>query len=582
MNRITKLLSVSLIGIAMLGAASSALASGTDIRVYMERPSAEAGNKLYRGAKYEPVVGSYLAMFAEGDEAVHNAWTGNPFYFDGVPALTGRAHALYMVYIPYGKMEFNHYASHYKKAQETSTGMQICLEPLDGLESVKDGEYLRKFARQARDSGIPVFLRFANEMNDGSNPWGNKDPNLYKEKFRLVAKIMHEEAPNVVMCWAPNDWPKNSSDKYYPGDDAVDWVGISAYPPYVSNTKSKHSMKFTDRTKEIYDKYSSRKPVFLSEGAPIQNIEFQDSTSVSYVAAKETKEFYDEVARRYPGIKAVFYWNNDETHGAKRQCKLSDNPTVLSAYKQAISSPFFLSAVGQKSPVYFADVQWNAVSPEKQKLSAFMAIDGRLDIGRVAYKINGRYVGEKTGSPYEISYDFSQFAGQSVEIQADIYTTSNAYVTSKKIAAKVQKEPNLSSGIKATPSVHAVTLNGKTVKILGYSINGHNYYMLRDVADALKNTGAKFDVGYDQKKNEVVIERGVSYSGGNDSKGSLEDNPRVSKSTQSVSIDGSKTDKLDAYLVNQNNYFKLVDLGKTLGFNVEWDGENKTVRISTN
>lgn len=104
--------------------------------------------------------------------------------------------------------------------------------------------------------------------------------------------------------------------------------------------------------------------------------------------------------------------------------------------------------------------------------------------------------------------------------------------------------------------------------------------MLRDVADALKNTGAKFDVGYDQKKNEIVIDRGASYSGGNDSKGELEHNPRVSKSKQSVSIDGSKVENLEAYLVNQNNYFKLVDLGKALGFKVEWDGDNKTVRMT--
>ncbi len=588
MKKLFKSLSVALTAFVFLAVLMPVSATAaTDIRVYLERPSSEAGNKLYRGAKYEPVVGSYLGMFAEGDEAVHNGWTGNPFYFDGVPALTGRQHALYMVYLRYGENSFNHYASHYEKAKETSAGMQICLEPMSGLDKVVDGEYLRTFARQAKESGIPIFLRFANEMNDASAPWGNKNPNLYKEKFRLVAKVMREEAPNVVMCWAPNDWPINSSDKYYPGDDAVDWVGISCYPPYTSNTKSKHSMKFTDKTKEIYDKYSWRKPVYLSEGAPIQNIEFKKDASVSNVAAKETKEFYDEVARRYPGIKAVFYWSNDETHGAIRQCKLSNNPTVLSAYKKAVASPFFLSKIGDKSPVYYQDVQSGSISAENQKVSAFAAINGRLDIGKVAYKINGKYAGEATGSPYEINYDFTNLSGQNIVIQADIYTTSNVYVASKNISAKVStgstgvtSAPSVPR-IKATPSEHSVKIDGDLVETHGYAIDGYNYFKLRDLAYVLRYTNAKFDVGYDKTSNKIALYTLTEYQDGNDYSEKLNNNPNVSVSAQSISIDGGSIPAMDAYLIDGNNYFKLADLGKKLDFEVDWDGNTKTVMIKT-
>jgi len=419
------------------GIVMPSFAAGTDIHVYVERPAAEAGERFYHGVKYEPLNGAYLGMFAEGDEVVHDPWTGNPFYFDGVPKLTGKDHALYMIYTQYQNMPFNHYLSHYTKAKETGAGMQVCLEPVGGLESVEDGSYLHQFASEAKESGIPIFLRFANEMNDGSNPWGQKDSQLYIQKFRLVADIMHREAPNVVMCWAPNDWPVGSADKYYPGDDAVDWVGISCFPPYVSNSQSKHGMKFTERTKEIYDKYAARKPIYLAEGAPIQNIEFQDDPSVTPVAAKELKEFYDEIARRYPSFKAVFYWDNEESYGAKRKCKLSNSPTILSAYKSAISSPYFLSKVGTTSPVYYADVKDNAVAPEKQKLSAFAGVSGRLDIGKVVYYVNGSYIGEMTGSPYEITYDFSSHKGQTIKLKADVYTTANQYVTGVEIPVRV-------------------------------------------------------------------------------------------------------------------------------------------------
>ncbi len=569
----------------------TAFAAYSDISLYIERPAAEAGNRFYSGGKYEPKVGSLLGMFAEGDEAVHNPWTGSPFYFDGVPELTGKKHAMYMIYLHYGVHDFNHYLSHYNKAKGTGVGMQISLEPISGLESVVDGDYLRTFARQAKDTGLPIILRFANEMNDGSNPWGNKDPELYKEKFRLVAKIMREEAPNVAMCWSPNDWPfDNSSDKYYPGDEYVDWVGVSSYPPYTSNTKSKHNTKFTDRIKHIYDKYAARKPILLSEGAPIQNIEFEEEPSVTYVAAKEVKEFYDEIARKYPKIKAVFYWSNEEDYGAKRKCKLSTNPTVLAAYKKAIESPYFLKEVDRlDSTIYFADVSNTVVQPEMQKLSAFVALNGRLDIGKVAYKINGQYVGEKTGSPYEISVDFKAYEGQTVKILADVYSENGSYISSKTITAKVggnlpvptPKVVTTSTGIKIVPSNHNITLNGEKVEIPCYNINGNNFFKLRDLGVVMNQSNSKFDVGYDEIMKKITLQKGNSYSGVNrvTAKVELKNNPNVQVSPQSLIISNKEISGISAYLVDGNNYFKLADLAKHLNFTVNWNGQSNTIEL---
>ncbi len=49
-----------------------------------------------------------------------------------------------------------------------------------------EGEYLKNFAKEAKEFGVPIFLRFANEMNDGSTVWGNSDPELYKENLELL------------------------------------------------------------------------------------------------------------------------------------------------------------------------------------------------------------------------------------------------------------------------------------------------------------------------------------------------------------------------------------------------------------
>ena len=47
-----------------------------------------------------------------------------------------------------------------------------------------------------------------------------------------------------------------------------------------------------------------------------------------------------------------------------------------------------------------------------------------------------------------------------------------------------------------------------------------------------------------------------------------------------VVIDGEAVD-FEAYNVNDNNYFKLRDLGTVLGFDVNWDNETKTISVDS-
>lgn len=421
-----KISCLCLIFLFLIVNAAPCRAETNEMNLYVQKVVKSGDKQAYHGAKFEPKTGSYLGIFAEGDPAVHNTATGNPFYFEGVPKLTGKKHAMYMLYQHYGKEDFNHYINHFNRAKKLNAGMQIALEPNDGLDQVKDDNYLHNYAKQAASSGIPIFLRFAGEMNDPDSEWTG-DPNKFIEKFRLVARVMHKEAPNVVMCWAPNDWPFDAAAEWYPGDEYVDWIGVSAYPPYLANGESEHNTKWTDRIKPIYDAYAARKPIFLAEGAPIQNVLFE-GTDVSWVGAKDLKEFYDEIARRYPAIKAVFYWDCNETwDDAGRRCSLSGNRNILNAYKNAIASPYFLSDMKATSPVIFVDLSDPALPPleaKTQKISAFVG-NHRLDTAKVVYYINDEYAAEVVGSPYEAALDLSAYAGQTITIRAEAYDSAN-------------------------------------------------------------------------------------------------------------------------------------------------------------
>lgn len=56
---------------------------------------------------------------------------------------------------------------------------------------------------------------------------------------------------------------------------------------------------------------------------------------------------------------------------------------------------------------------------------------------------------------------------------------------------------------------------------------------------------------------------------------------KAQPSTHVFFLNGQKVD-LEAYVINGNNYVKLADIGKAVGFNVYWDDTTGTVQINTN
>ncbi|WP_369135812.1 glycosyl hydrolase [Modestobacter sp. I12A-02662] len=138
----------------------------------------------------------------------------------------------------------------------------LTLEPTGGLATVTDAAATELAARLDgyNRSGVPVVVRFAHEMNGSWYSWGQQ-PAAYVAAFRRVAAAVHTGAPGSLMMWAPNyggghpftdgrfaavpgtgDAVVLDTDgygvvtragdpyaPYWPGDDAVDWVGMSLY-----------------------------------------------------------------------------------------------------------------------------------------------------------------------------------------------------------------------------------------------------------------------------------------------------------------------------------------------------------------
>ncbi|MFC0214973.1 glycoside hydrolase family 26 protein [Paenibacillus chartarius] len=362
-------------------------------------------------AKHEPLSGAYLGMLG-ADKRVG-------FQFERIESVYGRKHAIYLTYVGWRKLQTDTNTYFPKRVADRvkalGGALQIGWEPRYGLNDVQDDEYVRRFAREAKESGIPIFLRYASEMNGPWVPW-HGDPKLFIEKFRLIHRIMAEEAPNVAMVWAPNSVPAANIDEYYPGDDAVDWVGFSLYTgPTTFEDKLDLDSSLLDTFAPLYAKYS-KKPIMISEGAVVHTL-LPDNTSYTEWAVGQLDELYAYLPRLFPQVKAFTYFNNARARSERANSKyvydLGENAAMDAAYQQHIQSPLFLSQVrqGMAAPgaVRYEPLEAGSGLPAgRHELLAYTRLkDGAMPHAFALYRSDGQLLDVSYERPWRLQVDIS-------------------------------------------------------------------------------------------------------------------------------------------------------------------------------
>lgn len=133
----------------------------------------------------------------------------------------------------------------------------------------------------------------------------------------------------------------------------------------------------------------------------------------------------------------------------------------------------------------------------------------------------------------------------------------------------------------AYPSTQSVEIDGKKVELSCYALkderrNDTNYIRVRDLADALNGTAAQFAV--DWAEGEVTLTTRTAYLPNGTEGVTPYAGNRVYETVEAATrIDGQPVE-LDAFWLRDDSggaytYYKLRDLGKTLGFNVGWSGD---------
>lgn len=392
----------------------------TDVRLYLKTTDARFNKTKFFGAPNENQNGILLGTTGYSDTST----------------ITGVKHPLELQYFSYGT-NFENYADFFQAAKENDTLLQIALQPTGGLQSVENNSYLVEQAQYLQSTGCRILLRFANEMNDQTCPWYTADYNKYIEKFRTVATVFKTYAPSVGIVWAPNFYPDDTIDLYYPGDEYVDYVGLSVYKEYVPETdplgQGVDRGRWSNILDRVYDTYGGRKPIIISESG-CSYFSVKKQSDITAFAVKQMKDYLTYLPIKYPNLKMAVIFNKEDAGG--RKFLLSQNSAVLEAYKSGITgSPRFISDPSSQPTVYYSELgNWYTVPAAKVELCSYIT-EPLNAVDYVIYTVNGA-ASTSYGIPYAVPVDFSGKAGQTVTVEVKAYR-NNMVVSQESFALQV-------------------------------------------------------------------------------------------------------------------------------------------------
>ena len=196
---------------------------------------------------------------------------------------------------------------------------------LDILEGKYD-EYLNNLAQGFNEYDYPVLFRLNNEMNGEwvlySSHKVGKDTDLFIKCWRYIYdKFKEQGVDNLIFVWNPNelsfpDFSYNNYLCYYPGNEYVDVVGLTAYNTgnyYIGETWR----TFSEAYDHFYYDYIER---FKH---PMMITEFSCASAGGNKSLWHDNMF--EIINNYDRIKLAVLWNGQDYDTSKSEKTVSRN-----------------------------------------------------------------------------------------------------------------------------------------------------------------------------------------------------------------------------------------------------------------
>ena len=537
-----------------------------ELELYIESVTNSAP---YFGAKFEPMRGTYLGMTAD---------TAEDF----------RPLGSYLTYMDGIEQEDLYYPSNFMIERDTVIPtVAINVSSIDNI----DFDVVRRTLNRLDSYNMPMFVRFANEMN--CSELGD-EPDNYVSVFRSFANMVHEY-PNFAMVWSPNDI--GALDRpfqyYYPGDEYVDWVGVSCYMKkyFMDNHNNKYDDTIffmtgdfawaTNKVKPVIDymkKYNINKPLMVSEGGAATNSSRGDE--YEEWAAPRLRNMLNYLVMRYPQIKLINYFNVIIPYEVEKY-NISGKTYAEDIYKEASQNGAYIREFGMQSDFSFNTA--NSAETLKAKdgivnLYTYAYLPGYPEV-TINYSIDDVWYSFSQKIPYKCSLNLNDITdGQHTLTISTVNNNTKKYTFFKRgdcICFGQEPDSSLVTPDPVTPPaepVHPIApteirviLNGNNIDFGDQPpviINGRTLVPLRAIFEAL---GA--EVTWEADTQTVTASRnGIKIF------------LRIGSDKMYIN-NVEKILDVEAQLINSKTMVPLRAISESFGCDVSWNDSERTVTL---
>lgn len=333
--------------------------------------------------------------------------------------------SMILLYINYGDMPNDWDNKIFKDARESGKAIEVAWN-IQGEGSALSaipyqGDYVERFLSALNEySDVPMYLRIGAEMNI----WGNKpDPEEFKVAFRFLADAVHSRASHVATVWSVahnSEWNTKMED-FYPGDEYVDWIGISTYAirHFQGRTWAKEE-RFNEVCfsagdaadpvmiiKEVMDKFGGRKPVMLAECGCAHTTVSMGADNTDW-AVTNLERMYNFIPMVYPEVKLIAYFNT-YIPSEINNYSLNDNYALKQKYESVVKGQHFIRnrySDGSDKKTYQPITDGMVLAQKVNPIYAYPHVYGD-DKPSVRYSIDGNIISESRDIPYRVDYNFA-------------------------------------------------------------------------------------------------------------------------------------------------------------------------------
>lgn len=526
--------------------------SQTDFELYAESNS---NSSVFYGAKFEPQKGTYIGMITESSESYQPVGD-------------------YLTYIDGGYEDDIYYPAN--KMIENGNSMVTVGWNFGSVYGIDYDRAARTLANLNKYNK-PMFIRIGAEMNVSSL---GDEPDQYIAVFRTLADMVHQY-PNFAVVWSPNDLGAldRPYEYYYPGDEYVDWVGVSCYSiKYFlgeRNVDYKNSVYFmtgdyawaTNRVKPIIEfmqNYNINKPIMVSEGGVATYNSYGEDCQEW--AAPRFGNMLWYLAMKYPQIKLINYFNTPRPNEVEK-FDITNYGYASEIFRNAAASGAYIREAGGSSEFVFKPADQAGLLAAKDNIVKLYTLAHIPDNPYITvnYSIDGVWQGSSNQIPYIFYMDLSGIADGAHTLKIETTGASKEYAFTKSGSAIAFGESVANIAVPEVQEMIHVNFNNTYLDFDQPPIiqDGRTLVPLRAIFEAMDAS-----VNWDAATQTVTAVRGrdnVSLTIGSNI---------MYKNGNAVTLD------VPAQIVNSRTLVPARAVAEAFGASVGWDEPTRTVVIN--